>query len=134
MKCEPRVKCEARVSTCDRQAIACDAREQAAALRSEAARFAAIACARALRVTLAENPATIARFVDDALRACGRVDRALVRLNPDDAASYRPQRDVEMTGDELVERGEVVVETERGLVRATLESRAALLTRAASDA
>ena len=126
--------CNLQLSTCGAEAQVCDPRELAAALRSEAARFAAIACARALRVALSENPATIARFVDDALRACGRIDRARVRLNPQDATAYRPHRDVEVTADQQLERGEVIVEAERGALAATLESRALLLTRAASDA
>jgi len=115
-------------------AVIHDVYEQAAELRAEAARFAAMACARALRSALAENPETITRFVDDALRACGRIARASARLHPEDAAAFRPQRDVEVTADATLERGEVVVETDGGSVAATLDQRAMLLARSAADA
>ena len=111
-----------------------EAREQVEMLRAEATRFAAIACARALRVSLVENPATIAQFVDDALRACGRVARARLRLHPTDAAAYRPRRDVDVSADAHLERGEIVIETDSGSVGATLEQRALLLAKAAADA
>jgi hypothetical protein len=111
-----------------------DEEERAAALREEAIRFASIALARALRVTLAENAAALSRYVDDALSACGRVERARVRLHPSDAACYRPRRDVEIIADASQARGDVVVETDVGMVCATLEERAALLARAAAHA
>jgi hypothetical protein len=109
-----------------------DALEQVALLREEAARFAAIACARALRATLADVPGTINRFVDDALRACGRVPHATVRLHPDDALAYRPQRDVDVIADPSCELGSVSVQTEDGVVAATIDQRAALLAKAAA--
>lgn len=115
-------------------APAIDEHAQLELLRSEATRFAAIACARALRVSLAEDPARIVHFVDDALRACGRTDHRRVRLAPLDAAAYRPQRDVDVTIDVMLERGEVAVDTGYGEIRATLEQRAQLLVKAAADA
>jgi len=111
-----------------------DAHARAAELRNEATRFAAMACARALRTALAEDPETIARFVDDAMRACGRFAQVSVRLNPEDAAAFHPRRDLDVTADAMLERGQVVVETDGGSVAATLDERAMLLARAVADA
>jgi hypothetical protein len=111
-----------------------DDEERAAALREEAIRFASIATARALRTTLAQDAAALTCYVDDALRACGRVVRARVRLHPVDAALYRPRSDVEIIADASSARGEVTVETDTGTLGATIEERAALLARAAGHA
>jgi hypothetical protein len=111
-----------------------DEAERAAALRDEAIRFASIATARALRTTLAHDAAALTRYVDDALRACGRITRARIRLHPADAQLYRPRRDVEVIADASAARGQVAVETDTGTVSATIEERAALLARAAAHA
>jgi flagellar biosynthesis/type III secretory pathway protein FliH len=111
-----------------------DAEEHAAAVRDEAIRFATIAAARALRTALAHDAAALTRYVDDALRACGRVVHSRVRLHPADAALYRPRRDVEIVADASAARGDVSVETDAGTVGATIEDRAALLVRAAAHA
>lgn len=111
-----------------------DEEERAAGLRDEAIRFASIATARALRTTLARDAGALTRYVDDALQACGRVTRARVRLHPADAALYRPRRDVEIIADASASRGDVVIETDAGIVSATIEERAALLARAAAHA
>ena len=102
-----------------------------AAVREEAIRFASIAAARALRVALVDE-ATLARYVDDALRACGRGGRATVRLHPRDARAYRPTRDLEVVSDDSCEAGQVVIELPTGSLGATADERAALLVRAAA--
>ncbi len=100
-----------------------------AAVREEAIRFASIAVARALRVALVDD-ATLARYVDDALRACGRGGRATVRLHPRDAPAYRPTGDLEVVSDDSCEAGQVVIELPTGSLGATADERAALLVRA----
>jgi hypothetical protein len=111
-----------------------DEEERAACLCDEAIRFASIATARALRTTLAHDATALTRYVDDALRACGRITRARVRLHPADAKLYRPRRDVEVIADASAARGQVAVETDTGSVSATIEERASLLARAAAHA
>jgi len=111
-----------------------DSEERDAIMRDEAIRFAAIACSRALRESLTHDSASLTRYVDDALRACGRVYHPAVRLHPEEAACYRPQRDVDVVADAALMRGEVIVETETGAIGATIEERAVLLVRAAAHA
>jgi len=105
----------------------------AAAVREEAIRFAAIAVARALREHL-RDPAVLTAYVDDALRACGREERHVVRLHPDDAMAYRAPRGVEVIADPERARGEVSVAASGGEIGATIEERAELLARAAAHA
>jgi hypothetical protein len=102
-----------------------------AAVREEAIRFASIAAARALRVALVDETA-IAKYVDDALRACGRGGRATVRLHPRDALAYRPTRDLDVVSDDSCEAGQVMIELPTGSLGATADERAALLVRAAA--
>jgi hypothetical protein len=102
-----------------------------AAVREEAIRFASIAAARALRVALVDET-TLAKYVDDALRACGRGGRATVRLHPRDAIAFRPTRDLEVVSDDSCEAGQVVIELPAGSLGATADERAALLVRAAA--
>ena len=102
-----------------------------AAVREEAIRFASIAAARALRVALVDE-AAIAKYVDDALRACGHGGRATVRLHPRDARVYRSTHDVDVVGDDSCEVGQVVIELPTGSFGATVDERAALLVRAAA--
>ena len=111
-----------------------DDEEYGAAVRSEAIRFAAIACSRAFRHALAEDNALITTFVDDALRACGRSTHPTARLNPSDVMAYRPQRDVDVIAEDALERGEIIIETDAGRVTATLDERAAVLVEAAAHA
>jgi len=114
---------------------ACEGEEERLAqIREEAIRFASIATARALRSALTNDALALTRYVDDALRACGRFDRATVRLHPADVGHYRPRSDVEVVADASSIRGEVIVETDAGSVRAVIEDRAALLARAATYA
>jgi hypothetical protein len=105
----------------------------AEAVREEAIRFASIATARALRVALLDA-AALTGYVDDALRACGRIVHPIVHLHPADARAYRPQRDVEIVADPELERGEIAVAIGGGSIGATIEERAELLVRAAACA
>ncbi|MBV8172179.1 MAG: hypothetical protein JO219_09660 [Candidatus Eremiobacteraeota bacterium] len=102
-----------------------------AAVREEAIRFATIATARALRCALRDADGAVTRYVDDALRACGRLLRASVRLHPADAHAYRPQRGVDVAPDALLARGTIAIDIGGGEVAATIEERAELLVRAA---
>jgi len=109
-----------------------DEEERLAQIREEAIRFAAIATSRALRSALENDAVALTKYVDDALRACGRFGRARVRLHPADVSHYRPRSDVEVVADDTCACGEVVVETEAGSVRGVIDDRAALLARAAA--
>ena len=111
-----------------------DEEDRFAQIREEAIRFASIATARALRTALADDAAALTKYVDDALRACGRFGRASVRLHPADVSNYRPRSDVEVVADHTSARGEVVVETEAGRAHAVIEDCAALLARSAAHA
>jgi hypothetical protein len=113
---------------------ACDEEERHAALREAAIRFAAIACARALRKAVAADADELTRYVDEALRACGRVSRSVIRLHPDDAAVFRPSREADVVADASLARGAVTVLTDAGSLGATIEERALLLARAAAHA
>jgi hypothetical protein len=105
----------------------------AAAVREEAIRFAAIAVARALREHLRDAIA-LTVYVDDALRACGRAERHIVRLHPSDAAAYRAQQGVDVIADPGRARGEVSIAAGGGEISATIEDRAEILARAAAYA
>jgi hypothetical protein len=104
-----------------------------AAVRACAIRFAAIACARALREAIARNPLFVARFVDDAILAAGRIEGARVRLSPQDAAACADMLACEIIADKALQTGEVRIEKDGCSVGATLQERAALLVRAAAD-
>lgn len=107
-----------------------DEERYAADVREEAIRFATIATARALRSAL-RDAMILTHYVDDALRACGRPVHAAVRLHPDDAIVYRPQRGVRIVADPSLVRGALAVDYPDGTVGATVDERAALLVRAA---
>jgi hypothetical protein len=107
--------------------------EDVTLLRAEAARFAAVACARAMRRSLAHYPRLIERFVDDALRACGRPKQAVLRLHPEDVAHAKAQDGIEIIADARIERGACEVKTKDGRLGATIEQRAILLSMAAAD-
>ena len=111
-----------------------DGEERLAHVREEAIRIAAVATARALRTALAHDASALTQYVDDALRACGRLVRAKVALHPADVVRYRPRRDVDVFADESSDQGDVAVETDAGSVRASIEQRAALLARRAAYA
>jgi len=104
-----------------------------AAVRACAIRFAAIACARALREAIARNPLFVARFVDDAILAAGGIEGARVRLSPQDAAACADTLACEIVADAALQTGEVRIEKDGGSVGATLDQRAGLLVRAAAD-
>jgi len=105
----------------------------AAAVREEAIRLAGLACARALHEAIARNPLFVTRFVEDALRASGDTSRARVRLRPVEASTCAGAVKCDVVADDALEPGEVVVECDRGTVRATIEERARRLARAAAD-
>lgn len=111
---------------CDPAACAIRVREQAIALAGQA-------CARALREAIARNPLFVARFVDDALLAAGQSAVARVRLCPDAAAACAGRVRCEVVADGAMSPGEVVIETQGGAIRATLDERAHALARAAAD-
>jgi len=115
-------------------ALACDPAGRAAAVREEAVRLAGLACARALHEAIARNPLFVTRFVEDALRASGDTSRARVRLRPVEASTCAGAVKCDVVADDALEPGEVVVECDRGTVRATIEERARRLARAAADA
>ena len=107
-----------------------DEERYAVDMREEAIRFATIATARALRSAL-RDATVLTQYVDDALRACGRPVSSAVRLHPDDAIAYRPQRGVRIVADVSLDRGAIAVDFPDGVVGATVDERAALLVRAA---
>jgi len=114
-------------------ALACDPAGRAAAVREEAVRLAGLACARALHEAIARNPLFVVRFVDDALRASGEMKDACVRLRPVDAATCADAVKCDVVADDALEPGEVVVESECGTVRSSIEERATRLVLAAAD-
>lgn len=103
-----------------------------ALVREQAIGIAGKACARALHAAIARNPLFIARFVEDAIAAAGP-SPTRVRLSPADAQACGAFVDAEVVADRLVARGEVVVDTADGSVRATIEKRCAILVRAAAQ-
>lgn len=106
--------------------------DHALAIRHEAIRLAAIACGRALRHAVVLHPQTIAAFVDDALAAAGNPRHARVRLHPD-VVGTQHDGGHEWIWDAGLERGDVIVECDDVVLRADLQSRAALLVRAAAE-
>lgn len=107
--------------------------EDIATLRLEAARFAGIACARAMRRSLAHYPRLIDQFVDDALRACGRPRSAVVRLHPKDAKHASARTGVDIVADDALQPGACEVDVAEGKLGASIEQRAACLAMAASE-
>jgi flagellar biosynthesis/type III secretory pathway protein FliH len=110
-----------------------DPSECEAAIRERAIRMAGIACARALHEAIARNPLFVARFVDDALAAFGDAKRARVRLSPADAVVCAGTVRCDVVADDALAPGEVVVESDVGSLRASIEARAERLARAAAD-
>jgi flagellar biosynthesis/type III secretory pathway protein FliH len=86
-----------------------------------------------MRRSLAHYPRLIDRFVDDALRACGRPRRAIVRVNPGDAKNVTPRDGVEIVADEAVEPGACSVDTPAGRLGASVEQRAMRLAQSAAE-
>jgi hypothetical protein len=97
------------------QAHSCD---HEVLIRGEAIRLAVIACGRALRQVTVIHPQLIAAFVDEALAAAGRADEAVVATN---------------VAGRTLEVGEVAIEIGDARIEADIETRAALLVRAAAD-
>ena len=112
----------------------CDPPRGDADVRELAIRLAGIACARALHEAVARNPLFVARFVDDALLAFGDAKHARVRLRLIEAAVCASAVGCDVVADDALAPGEVVVESECGALRASIEARAAHLVRAAADA
>jgi hypothetical protein len=112
----------------------CDPPPGDAAARELAIRLAGIACARALHEAVARNPLFVARFVDDALQAFGDAKHARVRLRTVEAAACANTIGCDVVADDALAPGEVVVQSEGGALRASIEARAARLVRAAADA
>ena len=111
-----------------------DPSEFEAAIRERAIRLAGIACARALHEAIARNPLFVVRFVDDALAASGDAKGARVRLSAPDAAVCAGVVRCDVVADDALAPGEVVVESDGGSLRASIETRAERLVRAAADA
>lgn len=110
-----------------------DERRIAALARTKAIELAGLACARALHEAVARNPLFVARFVDEALAAAGAAIEKRVRLSPVDAAACEAHVAARVDADERLARGEVVVETSDGAVRATIEDRCDVFVRAAAE-
>ena len=99
----------------DRTPPVCDHRQL---IRNEAIRLAAIACGRALRHVAFVHPQALACFVDDALAAAGRP-------TPHSISAHQ--------SDENLEFGEVTIDCDGSRVEADIQTRAALLVRAAAE-
>jgi len=99
----------------DRTPPVCDHRQL---IRNEAIRLAAIACGRALRHVAFVHPQALACFVDDALAAAGRP-------TPHSISSHQ--------SDDSLEFGEVIIDCGGSRVEADIQTRAALLVRAAAE-
>lgn len=112
----------------------CDRPQGDAEVRGLAIRLAGIACARALHEAVARNPLFVARFVDDALQAFGDIKHARARLRSIEAAVCAAAVGCDVVADDALAPGDVVVESESGVLRASIETRAANLVRAAADA
>jgi hypothetical protein len=105
----------------------------AARIRAAAIGLAAAACARALRYAVDRNPRLLARFVDDALRAAGSPQHAIVLLAPSAVTSACEPGDHDYVADASLSPGDVFVECADGTLGATIEQRAEGLVRAASS-
>lgn len=80
------------------------------------------------------HPEVIEAIVRDALRHAGEATKVRVRVNPFDLPTLEQKRDdllaacanlqgIEIVGDEGLSRGSTIVETEGGLIDATVESK-----------
>lgn len=105
----------------------------AARIRAAAISLAAAACARALRYAVDRNPRLLARFVDDALRAAGSPQHAVVRLAPSAAMSGGENGDHDYVADASLSPYDVFVDSADGTLGATIEQRAQGLVRAVSS-
>jgi hypothetical protein len=103
---EPIVRPSIVVQACTHEAL----------IRSEAIRLAAIACGRALRRAAVIHPQVISAFVDEAMEAAGRATEGVVAV----------REEAEALGDVAITFGDAGIE-------ADLETRAALLVRAAAS-
>lgn len=128
-----------------REALGAVARMDAAAAETRAAHLAAPALAglavdiaRALvGEAVSRDPAVVASAVSEALARFARARRALVRVHPEDVAPARAAlvrwasrvgaEAAEVAADATVSRGGVWLETDRGRLDATLETRLAAL-------
>lgn len=128
-----------------RDALRAVSRMQATATSTRVAHLAAPALAgiavdiaRALvGEAVSRDPAVIATAVSEALARFTRARRALVRVHPEDVAAARAALErwasrvgaeaAEVAADATVSRGGVWVETDRGRLDATLETRLAAL-------
>lgn len=102
-------------------------------VRDLAIELAAAACARALRYAVDRNPRLLARFVDDALRAAGNPKDAVVRVATPTAFTGDHPGTHALVADPSLSAGDVFVTCDAGTLGATIEERAALLVRAASQ-
>jgi Flagellar assembly protein FliH len=105
----------------------------AACIRAAAIRFAAAACARALRYAVDRNPHLVARFVDEALRAAGIPHNAVVRVAPSVTSAGAASKEHDFVADSSLTPGDVIIDCAAGTLGATLEERAELLVRAAAS-
>ena len=105
----------------------------AACIRAAAIRYAAAACARALRYAIDRNPRLIARFVDDALRAAGSPHNAVVRVAPAVTSVGAASKEHDFVADSSLAPGDVFVDCPAGTLGAMLEERAELLVRAVAS-
>jgi hypothetical protein len=105
----------------------------AACIRVAAIRFAAAACARALRYAVDRNPHLVARFVDEALRAAGIPHNAVVRVAPSVTFAGALSKEHDFVADSSLTPGDVFIDYAAGTLGATLEERAELLVRAAAS-
>jgi hypothetical protein len=105
----------------------------AACVRAAAIRFAAAACARALRYAVDRNPRLVARFVDEALRAAGSPHNAVVRVAPAVTAVGAELKEHDFVADPSLATGDVFIDCAAGTLGATLDERAEILVRAAAS-
>jgi hypothetical protein len=131
---EQRVSAASDDELLDHAPARCDPAACADRLRDEAIRLAATACAQALNVAVARNPMFVARFVDDALRSVRSRAEVRARLHPEIAAACAPLVACDVRPDASLGIGEVVVEADGALVRASIDERALILVRSAADA
>jgi hypothetical protein len=102
----------------------------AARVRAAAIRFAAAACARALRYAVDRNPRLVARFVDEALRAAGSPHNAVIRVAPAVTAVGAELKEHDFVADPSLAPGDVFIDCTAGTLGATLDERAEILVRA----
>lgn len=93
----------------------------------------AVAIARRLvGEELALAPERIGGIVQEALARARNVSRVRIRVHPDDAAQLE-DRGLKILRDPAIERGGCLVETDRGIVDARLETRIEALAQAITD-